>query len=89
MACFSSINGSVLSSLYFPTRMTVVDNQFGDYSIYSSKDLMKVIRDEQQNPYIGLFSQHVLPSLLTDRPDLVGCRLQPRRKLFRVSRSVG
>ena len=62
----------VLSSLYFPTRMTVVDNQFGDYSIYSSKDLIKAIRDEGQNPYISLFREHVLPSLLTDRPDLVG-----------------
>jgi hypothetical protein len=62
----------VLSSLYFPTRMTVVDNQFGDYSIYSSKDLVKAIRDEGQNPYIGLFREHVLPSILTERPDLVG-----------------
>ena len=52
----------VISSLYFPTRMTVVDNQFGDYSIYSSKDLVKAIRDETQNPYISLFREHVLPS---------------------------
>ena len=44
----------VVSSIYFPTRLTVVDNQFSNYSIYSSKDLMRVIRDEAQNPYISL-----------------------------------
>jgi len=43
----------VLSTLYFPTRLTVVDNQFGNCSIYSSKDLMKIIRDEAQNPTSG------------------------------------
>ncbi|HJT19395.1 MAG TPA: radical SAM protein [Nitrospira sp.] len=62
----------VISTLYFPTRLTVVDNQFSTYSIYSSKDLMKVIRDEQQNPYIALFRERFLSSILHDRPDLVG-----------------
>jgi radical SAM superfamily enzyme YgiQ (UPF0313 family) len=62
----------LISSVYFPTRLTVVDNQFSNYSIYSSKDLMKVIRDEEQNPYIGLFREQFLPSLVRDRPDLIG-----------------
>ncbi len=62
----------VLSTLYFPTRLTVVDNQFSTYSIYSSKDLMKVIRDEQQNPYIKLFRERFLPSIIADRPELIG-----------------
>jgi hypothetical protein len=62
----------VISTLYFPTRLTVVDNQFSAYSIYSSKDLMKVIRDEQQNPYIALFRERFLPSIVDDRPDLIG-----------------
>lgn len=62
----------VLSTLYFPTRLTVVDNQFSTYSIYSSKDLMKVIRDEQQNPYIALFRERFLPSILRDHAELVG-----------------
>jgi hypothetical protein len=60
------------STLYFPTRMTVVDNQFSSYSIYSSKDLIKAIRDEEQNPYISLFRERFLPSILADQPDLVG-----------------
>jgi hypothetical protein len=62
----------VISTLYFPTRLTVVDNQFSTYSIYSSRDLMKVIEDEQQNPYIALFRERFLSSIVHDRPDLIG-----------------
>jgi hypothetical protein len=62
----------LLSTLYFPTRLTVVDNQFSTYSIYSSKDLMAAIRDEEQNPYIALFRDRFLPSILADQPDMVG-----------------
>ncbi len=62
----------LVSTLYFPTRMTVVDNQFSGYSIYSSKDLMNVIRDPRQNPYLDLFKERILPSIISDQPDLVG-----------------
>ncbi len=62
----------VISTLYFPTRMTVVDNQFGSYSLYSSKDLLKAIRDEEQNPYIDFFRERFLPSIIAEQPDLIG-----------------
>ena len=62
----------LVSTLYFPSRMTVVDNQFNSYSIYSSKDLVKAIKDEQQNPYVDLFRGRVLSSVLEDQPDLIG-----------------
>ena len=62
----------VISTLYFPTRLTVVDNQFGNYSIYSSKDLMKIIRDEAQNPYIRFFREHFVQSIVDNQPDLIG-----------------
>ncbi|HXV67664.1 MAG TPA: radical SAM protein [Nitrospira sp.] len=62
----------VISSVYFPTRLTVVDNQFGNYSIYSSKDLLAVVRDETQNPYRRLFRDMFLLSIVNDRPDLIG-----------------
>jgi len=62
----------LVSSIYFPTRLTVVDNQFSTYSIYSAKDLMKAIVDEEQNPYIALFRERFLPSILAEQPDLVG-----------------
>lgn len=61
----------VVSSLYFPTRLTVVDNQLA-YSIYSSRDIMKAISDEQQNPYIDLYRNYFLASILDEAPDLVG-----------------
>jgi anaerobic magnesium-protoporphyrin IX monomethyl ester cyclase len=62
----------LVSSIYFPTRMTVVDNQFSSYSIYSSKDLVGAINDEEQNPYLELFRSQFLPSILADQPDLIG-----------------
>jgi anaerobic magnesium-protoporphyrin IX monomethyl ester cyclase len=62
----------LVSSIYFPTRMTVVDNQFSSYSIYSSKDLVRAINDEEQNPYLELFRSQFLPSILADQPDLIG-----------------
>jgi len=62
----------LVSTLCFPTRMTVVDNQFSSYSIYSSKDIASAIRDEEQNPYLWIFREQILPSILADQPDLVG-----------------
>ena len=62
----------LVSTLYFPTRMTVVDNQFSSYSIYSSKDLVKAVKDEAQNPYLALFREKMLASILEDQPDLIG-----------------
>jgi anaerobic magnesium-protoporphyrin IX monomethyl ester cyclase len=61
----------VVSSLYFPTRMTVVDNQF-TYSIYSSRDIIKAIYDESQNPYLDLYRNFFLPAFAQDTPDFVG-----------------
>ncbi len=61
----------VVSSLYFPTRMTVVDNQLS-YSIYSSRDIMKAIRDETQNPYLDLYRRFFLPGFTQAPPDFVG-----------------
>ncbi len=62
----------LVSTLYFPTRMTVVDNQLSGYSIYSSKDILKAIRDEEQNPYLELFRDQFLASILADQPDFIG-----------------
>ena len=61
----------VVSSLYFPTRMTVVDNQLS-YSIYSSRDIIKAIHDEAQNPYLDLYRRFFLPGFSQNTPDFVG-----------------
>src|SRR2546430_16478844 len=39
-----------VSTLYFPTRISVVDNQWR-FSIYSSKDILKAVWDQQENAY--------------------------------------
>ncbi|MCP9455952.1 MAG: B12-binding domain-containing radical SAM protein [Nitrospira sp.] len=62
----------VISTVYFPTRLTVVDNQFGDYSIYSSKDLLQVVSDEARNPYRVLMRELFIPSIISANPDLIG-----------------
>ena len=61
----------VVSSIYFPTRITVVDNQFS-YSIYSSRDIIKAIHDEEQNPYLDLYRQYFLSSIVDENPELIG-----------------
>lgn len=61
----------VVSTLYFPTRITVVDNQLS-YSIYSSRDILKAIHDESQNPYLDLYRRFFLPSFVEYQPEFVG-----------------
>lgn len=61
----------VVSSLFFPTRMTVVDNQLS-YSIYSSRDIIKALHDETQNPYLDLYRRFFLPGFIQNPPDFVG-----------------
>jgi anaerobic magnesium-protoporphyrin IX monomethyl ester cyclase len=60
-----------VSTLYFPTRISVVDNQWR-YSIYSSKEILKAVKDEEENPYLELFRSRLVPDILSQAPDLVG-----------------
>jgi len=60
-----------VSTLYFPTRISVVDNQWR-YSIYSSKEILKAVADERENPYLEIFRDSVVPDILAQPPDLVG-----------------
>src|SRR5260370_16881837 len=43
-----------LSTFYFPTRISVVDNQWR-YFIYSSQDILKAVPDQPDNPYLQVF----------------------------------
>ena len=60
-----------ISTLYFPTRISVVDNQWR-HSIYSSKDILKAVADEEENPYLEVFRSRFVPQLLAQAPDLIG-----------------
>src|SRR3989442_8533012 len=65
-----------VSTLYFPTRISVVDNQWR-YSIYSSKDILKAAADEQENPYLEGFRSPLVPDILAQAPDLGGVSITP------------
>ncbi len=60
-----------ISTLYFPTRISVVDNQWR-YSIYSSKDILKAVADEEENPYLEIFRSRFVPEIVAQAPGLVG-----------------
>jgi anaerobic magnesium-protoporphyrin IX monomethyl ester cyclase len=60
-----------ISTLYFPTRISVVDNQWG-HSIYSSKEILKAVQDEAENPYLELFRTRLVPDILAQAPSLIG-----------------
>src|SRR5436309_10339462 len=63
-----------LSTLYFPTRISVVDNQWR-YSIYSSKDILKAVADEQENPYLEVSRSRLAAQLRAQTPALGGASI--------------
>src|SRR5256712_1374118 len=60
-----------ISTLYFPTRISVVDNQWR-YSLYSSKDNPKAGADEQENPYLEGFPPRLVAGIPAQAPDPAG-----------------
>ena len=57
--------------LYYPSEISIADNSMR-YSVYSSADVMKASGDEYENPYRDLFKDHVLDSIVSEMPELVG-----------------
>lgn len=57
--------------LYCPSEISIADNSMR-YSVYSSVDVMKASGDEYENPYRDLFKEHVLDSIVSEMPGLVG-----------------
>ncbi len=62
-------------TLFYPSTITAFDNTM-KYSVYSSKDIMTAIQDEEENIFLNIFKQHFLPSILSapdgSKPDMVG-----------------
>lgn len=58
-------------ALFYPSSITAYDNTMR-YSVYSSKEIMAAIQDEEENIFINIFKQHFLPSILNSKPDIVG-----------------
>jgi hypothetical protein len=57
--------------LYCSSEISIADNSMR-YSVYSSMDVMKASEDELENPYRELFKEHVLDSIVSEKPGLVG-----------------
>jgi hypothetical protein len=57
--------------LYCPSEISIADNSMR-YSVYSSMDVMRASEDELENPYRDLFKEHVLDSIVNEKPGLVG-----------------
>jgi radical SAM superfamily enzyme YgiQ (UPF0313 family) len=58
-------------ALFHPSSVTAHDNTMR-YSVYSSKDIMAAIQDEEENIFLNIFKQQFLPSILDSKPDIVG-----------------
>jgi hypothetical protein len=57
--------------LYYPSEISIADNTMR-YSVYSSEDVLKAVDDKYENPYLDLFNEHVIDSMIQEDPDLVG-----------------
>ncbi len=57
--------------LYYPSEISIADNSMR-YSVYSSEDVLNAVNDKYENPYIDLFNEHTIDSIIDKNPDLVG-----------------
>ncbi|HLG31017.1 MAG TPA: radical SAM protein [Candidatus Brocadiales bacterium] len=61
----------LVGALFYPSSITAYDNTM-KYSVYSSKEIMAAIQDEEENIFLNIFKQQFLPSILDAKPDIVG-----------------
>lgn len=71
----------LLGALYYPSTLSVYTNNTR-HSVYSSSDLMSAIGDEEENPFLGFFRDHLLSSLMDERPDVVGISITSTSQLL-------
>ncbi|MDP6388118.1 MAG: cobalamin-dependent protein [Candidatus Pacebacteria bacterium] len=61
----------LVSSPYHPSNISTIDNEMR-YSVYSSKDIFSAINNKAENMFLDIFKEHIVHSILSDNPDLVG-----------------
>ncbi len=71
----------LVSSLYYPSVVSTYTNNTR-YSVYSSSDLVPAVQDEEENPFLGFFREHLLSSILNERPDVVGISITSTSQLL-------
>lgn len=68
-------------SLYYPSSITNFDNNMR-YSVYSSSDVMSAVGDEKENIFLGIFRKHFVPSVLEQRPGIIGISVTSTSQLI-------
>jgi anaerobic magnesium-protoporphyrin IX monomethyl ester cyclase len=61
----------VFGMLYYPSEISIADNTM-QYSVYSSDDVLVAVDKKYENPYIDLFNDHIINSIINESPDIVG-----------------
>lgn len=61
----------IMSALYYPSSMTALHNDMR-YSVYSSRDIVNALDDENENIFLNLYKEYLLASVLEYAPDLLG-----------------
>ncbi|MDN3513307.1 MAG: B12-binding domain-containing radical SAM protein [Candidatus Brocadia sp.] len=61
----------VLSALYYPSSMTALNNDMR-YSVYASREIFRALDDEEENIFLNLYKDHILPSILEFSPKVLG-----------------
>jgi hypothetical protein len=58
-------------AFYYPSQITVLSNEM-KYSPYSSREILLAINDEKRNPFLDLFKENFVSSILREKPELLG-----------------
>lgn len=65
---------------YYPTRLSLYGFVM-EKPPYSTAYIAKSVEDRLHNPFIKLYERHTLPSLLADKPDLIGISISYEEQL--------
>ena len=68
-------------ALYHPSSITNFDNNMR-YSVYSSSDVMSAMQDENENIFLDIFKKNFVPSILAERPDILGISITSTAQLI-------
>lgn len=61
----------ILSALYYPSSMTVLNNDMR-YSVYSSREIFRALDDTEENIFLDLYKDHILSSIVEFSPNVLG-----------------
>lgn len=72
---------AVISTAHFPTRLDLLSFEMGAYQ-RSLKDIKKSTADKNQNPFIKLYEEKMIPAVLKQKPDVIGISIAGESQLI-------